>query len=305
MNLNDVRLFLRVVETNSFTAAAETLGIQKSTISRRIGQLEDDLGVRLLQRTTRKLKLTDEGQELFERCRPLIDELEQLPDLVSAHHSEPQGRLRITMPPEMGIFLMNDVISDFMRTYPKIQLELELSTRVVDLIEEGIDLALRVGHLDDSSLIARKIASITGGLYASPEYIKTHGTPNSPGELSKHSCLGRLSNSLNWAFDNWNNGAPVTINARLKANNLMFMRDMAVQGLGIARLPRAFCRGEVERGDLIQVLGDYHLPGTEVHALYPSRRHLSPKVRLFIDHLLSMLEDHPWMSDMQPASRPR
>ncbi|WP_370279636.1 LysR substrate-binding domain-containing protein [Pontibacterium sp.] len=303
MNLNDVRLFLRVVETNSFTAAAETLGIQKSTISRRIGQLEDDLGVRLLQRTTRKLKLTDEGQELFERCRPLIDELEQLPDLVSAHHSEPQGRLRITMPPEMGIFLMNDVIADFMRRYPKIQLELELSTRLADLIEEGIDLALRVGHLDDSSLIARKIASISSGLYASPEYINRNGTLRNPGELSQHSCLGRLSNSLHWEFENWNNGAPVPISARLKANNLMFMRDMAVQGLGIARLPKAFCRGEVERGALVQVLEEFHLPGTEVHALYPSRRHLSPKVRLFIDHLIQMLADHPWVADMKPVKQ--
>lgn len=303
MNLNDVRLFLRVVETNSFTAAAETLGIQKSTISRRIGQLEDELGVRLLQRTTRKLKLTNEGQELFERCRPLIDELEQLPDLVSANHSEPKGRLRITMPPEMGIFLMNDLIADFMQRYPKVQLELELSTRVVDLIEEGVDLALRVGQLNDSSLIARKVASITSGIYASPEYLKANGTPKTPADLVHHSSLGRMSNNETWHFTNWQNGSPVTITPRLKANNLSFMLDMALKGLGIARLPRAFCRAEVEKGMLTQILSEYELPGTEVHALYPSRRHLNPKVRLFIDHLLDTLEGHPWMEDMTPPPR--
>ncbi len=300
MNLNDVRLFLRVVETNSFTAAAEALGIQKSTISRRIGQLEDDLGVRLLQRTTRKLKLTEEGQDLFERCRPLIEELEQLPDLVSAHHTEPQGRLRITMPPEMGIFLMNDVIADFMKHYPKIELELELSTRVVDLIEESIDLALRVGNLTDSSLIARKIASVTSGLYASPDYIKRNGAPKTPGELINHQCLGHLSTSPHWIFENWENGKPVTIKARLKANNLTFLRDMAIQGLGIARIPKAFCLSQVEDGTLVPVLDQFHLPGAGIHALYPSRRHLNPKVRLFIDHLLTMLEGHPWIDQTDP-----
>lgn len=291
MNLNDVRLFLRVVETNSFTAAAETLGIQKSTISRRIRQLEDDLGVRLLQRTTRKLKLTEEGQELFERCRPLIEELEQLPDLVSAHHTEPQGRLRITMPPELAIFLMKDVIADFMNRYPKINLEIELSTRVVDLIEEGIDLALRVGELMDSSLIARKISGVTSGLYAAPGYLKKHGNPKTPDDLPQHHCLRRLTSSLQWSFDNWDNGKPIAIPARLKANNLTFLRDMAIQEMGIARIPKAFCRSQVEQGLLVPVLEQYHLPGSEIHALYPSRRHLNPKVRLFIDHMLAHMED--------------
>ncbi|MGB0468833.1 MAG: LysR substrate-binding domain-containing protein [Pontibacterium sp.] len=303
MNLNDVRLFLRVVDTQSFTAAAEALGIQKSTISRRIGQLEDDLGVRLLQRTTRKLKLTVEGQELFERCRPLIEELEQLPDLVSAHHTEPQGRLRISMPAELAIFLTNDVIADFMKTYPKIRLEIDLSTRVVDLIEEGVDLALRVGELTDSSLIARKIARVSSSLYAAPGYLKQHGTPKTPDDLVNHTCLGRLNGPQHWSFDNWNNGNPVTISPRLQADNLAFLRDMAVQELGIARIPKTFGRCQIKQGTLVPVLEDFQLPSTDIHALYPSRRHLNPKVRLFIDHLLTLLEDHPWVDDIRPSDK--
>jgi DNA-binding transcriptional LysR family regulator len=296
MNLNDLRLFLRVVETNSFTAAAEMLGIQKSTISRRIGQLEDDMGVRLLQRTTRKLKLTDEGQELFERCRPLVDELEQLPDFLAARHAEPQGRLRITMPPELAQFLTNELITEFMHTHPRIQLELELSTRVVNLIEEGIDLALRVGPLNDSTLVARKAASVGSGLYATPAYLKTHGTPETPDDLLQHHCLGRLSTNLQWSFDNWQEGAPIPIPARMKANSLAFIKEMALQGLGIARIPRLFCNKEVEQGLLIPVLEPYHLPDTELHVIYPSRRHLNPKVRLFIDHLLTRLREHPGLN---------
>lgn len=296
MNLNDLRLFLRVVETNSFTAAAEMLGIQKSTISRRIGQLEDDMGVRLLQRTTRKLKLTDEGQELFERCRPLVDELEQLPDFLAARHAEPQGRLRITMPPELAQFLTNELITEFMHTHPRIQLELELSTRVVNLIEEGIDLALRVGPLNDSTLVARKVASVGSGLYATPAYLKTHGTPETPDDLLQHHCLGRLSTNLQWSFDNWQEGAPIPIPARMKANSLAFIKEMALQGLGIARIPRLFCNKEVEQGLLIPVLEPYHLPDTELHVIYPSRRHLNPKVRLFIDHLLTRLREHPGLN---------
>lgn len=297
MNLNDLRLFLRVVETNSFTAAADILGIQKSTISRRIGQLEDDMGVRLLQRTTRKLKLTDEGQELFERCQPLVDELEQLPDFLSARHAEPQGRLRITMPPELAQFLTNELITEFMHAYPRIQLELELSTRVVNLVEEGIDLALRVGPLNDSTLIARKVASVGSGLYATPAYLETHGTPENPDDLTQHQCLGRLSANLQWSFENWQDGAPVTIPARMKANSLAFIKEMALQGLGIARIPRLFCNKEVEQGALVPVLQEYQLPDTELHIIYPSRRHLNPKVRLFIEHLLTRLRSHP---DLNP-----
>ena len=296
MNLNDVHLFIQVVEHSSFTSAADKLGIQKSTISRRIAQLEDELGVRLLQRTTRKLSLTDEGQELYDRCHPLLDELTNATDYVTSKQEEPKGRLRITMPPEMGIFIMNDVVASFIKQYPLLQLDIELSPRVVDLVEEGIDLALRVGELSDSSLIGRKIASTRLKLFASTEYLKLKGEPQTPDELVNHQCISTLLNTQGWAFTNWNDGQPINLNFRIRANSLSFCREMLKQDLGIARMPEAFCRNDVTSGKMKEILTDYQTPLIHIHALYPSRRHLNPKVRLFIDHMLESLKDHPWLS---------
>ncbi|SIS54166.1 LysR family transcriptional regulator [Neptunomonas antarctica] len=295
MNLNDISLFIRIVETGSFTSAAESLGIQKSTISRRIAQLEDDLGVRLLQRTTRKLKLTDDGEELFARCQPLINELDSAKDHLSATQNNPRGRLRITMPSELGVFMMNEIVSTFMQRYPQIMLEVELSTRVIDLIEEGIDLAIRVGELADSSLIARKVATVSRGLYASPAYLTKQGTPKTPDDLQNHECYGILKAVEYWEFDNWHE--PVEVKGQLKANSISFIREVLLQNMGVARMPRVFCRNCVNRGELVEVLSDYASPPIEVHALYPSRRHLNPKVRLFIDHMMEMIGDHPWVNE--------
>lgn len=296
MNLNDVRLFIQVIEHNSFTSAAEKLGIQKSTISRRIAQLEDELGVRLLQRTTRKLSLTDEGQDLYSRCLPLFDELDNIEDLVTSRQTEPKGRLRVTMPPEFGIFIMNNVVSSFMQRYPQIQIDIELSQRVVDLVEEGIDLALRVGELTDSSLVARKIANARSELYASTKYIEQFGEPETPEDLIKHQCIGIMLTTNEWAFENWNDGKPVPVNFRMRANSITFCKDMIKQNLGIGRMPKAFCQEELEAGEIKEVLSDFIVPTVGIHALYPSRRHLNPKVRLFIDHMIESLHAHPWVS---------
>ena len=295
MNLNDVSLFIRIVETGSFTSAADSLGIQKSTISRRIAQLEDDLGVRVLQRTTRQLKLTDDGEELFARCQPLINELDTAKDHLSATQNNPRGRLRITMPSELGVFMMNEVVGTFMKRYPQIMLEIELSTRLIDLIEEGIDLAIRVGELADSSLIARRVASVSRGLYASPAYLAKHGTPKTPDDLQNHECYGILKAIEHWEFDNWDEAVEVT--GHLKANSISFIRELLLQDMGIARMPRVFCRNSVQDGDLVEILSEYSPPPIEVNALYPSRRHLNPKVRLFIDHMMEMIGDHPWVNE--------
>ncbi|MDF2180895.1 LysR family transcriptional regulator [Neptuniibacter sp. CAU 1671] len=295
MNLNDIRLFIHVIEQNSFTAAAEQLNLQKSTISRRIAQLEDELGVRLLQRTTRKLSLTEEGHDLYHRCLPLFNELSHITDQVAARRHEPKGRLRITMPPEMGIFIMNDVIGSFMEQHPGIQLDVELSARLVDLVEEGIDLALRVGELVDSSLIGRKLAESEIALYASPAYLMRHGTPETPADLQQHSCIAGLLNHTGWAFTNWNDGKQVNLDFRMRANSLSFCREMILQNIGIGRMPKAFCEEMVKDGKLVHLLENYHLQPVQIHALYPSRRHLNPRVRLFIDHMLSMIKDHPWL----------
>lgn len=296
MNLNDLSLFIRVVETGSFTSAADTLNVQKSTISRRIAQLEDSLGVRLIQRTTRKLRLTPEGRELFDRSRELIDQLELVRDEVAADSSELRGRLRMTMPTELGVLMMNDVIASFISEYPRLEVDVELSTRTVDLVEEGMDLALRIGPLPDSSLIARKVATLHRGLYASPEYLERYGTPKSPEDLSQHQCITLVKPFDTWRFSEWNEGEPVTYGGQLRTNSISFAREMARQGVGITRMPLVFCHELISSGKLVEVLPDYPMPPTEINALYASRRNLTPRVRAFLDHMMSKLKEHPWVA---------
>ncbi|NVK42456.1 MAG: LysR family transcriptional regulator [Oceanospirillaceae bacterium] len=294
MNLDDLRYFVRVVEANSFTAAAERLGTQKSTLSRRISQLEDSLGIRLLQRTTRKLHLTPDGEELYERCRPLIEDLEDARHSLSAAQPEPQGRLRLTMPTELALALLDDVLASFLEQHPKIQLEVELTSRVIDLIEEGIDLAIRVGPLEDSSLIARPIAKVVRGLYAAPEYLATAAPLRTPTDLPAHRYLGLLHRNDPLQFENWEGGETQLTEIPLRTNSLTLMRYMASRGFGIARLPRFYAQPLVDAGKLQPVLPDYQVPCIQVNALYPSRRHLSPRTRLFLDHLFMALQSHPW-----------
>jgi DNA-binding transcriptional LysR family regulator len=297
MNLNDLSLFIRVVETGSFTAAAESLNVQKSTISRRIAQLEDTLGIRLIQRTTRKLKLTPEGEELFNRAQPLVDDLEAVQDDISASKTELRGRLRLTMPTEIGVFMMNEVITSFMQTYPRLEVDVELSTRTVDLIEEGVDLALRLGPLPNSSLIARHIAGLHRGLFATPEYLEQHGMPQTPDDLAHHQCISLLKPFDHLRFTNWNDSEPVTMGGRLRTNSMSFVREMILQGMGVGRLPEVFCGELVKTGRIVRVLEEFTLDPLEINALYASRRNLNPRVRAFIDHMSERLRDHPWVQN--------
>ena len=300
MNLNDLSLFIRVVETGSFTAAADTLNVQKSTISRRIAQLEDSLGVRLIQRTTRKLKLTSEGRELFDRSHELIEQLELVRDEVAADSSELRGRLRMTMPTELGIMMMSDVVASFIHNHPQLAVDVELSTRTVDLVEEGMDLALRIGPLPDSSMIARKVARLERHLYASPEYLQRYGEPKTPDELSQHQCITLVKPFDTWRFLDWHGGEPASYGGQLRTNSISFAREMAVQGVGIARMPDVFANPMVDEGRLVRVMEAFPMSPTEINAIYTSRRNLTPRVRAFIDHMMEKLATHPWVSDCTP-----
>jgi DNA-binding transcriptional LysR family regulator len=225
-----------------------------------------------------------------------MDELVNATDHVTSKQSEPKGRLRITMPPEMGLFIMNDVVASFVEKYPLIKVDIELSPRVVDLVEEGIDLALRVGALSDSSLIGRRIAEVRLRLFASTQYLNEHGIPESPDDLKQHKCIGTLLNTQGWPFSNWNDGQPVHLDFRLRANSLSFCKEMMQKDLGIVRLPESFCIDQVEAGTVQEILSEYTTPLVEIHALYPSRRHLNAKVRLFLDHMMASLQNHPWLN---------
>lgn len=288
MGLDDALIFTRVVECHSFTSAALTLSMQKSTVSRRIAQLEERLGVRLLNRTTRKLRLTEVGQAYYERCRQIMQEFAEAEEAIMQLQSEPTGLLRVSSPIEFGQLFLGGVIGDFMCRYPAIQVEVELTTRMVDPVEEGVDIAIHRGRPQDSSLVARPMMSSPRQLFASPAYLAEHGTPQKPEDLIQHRCIHTLmDDGRKWHF--LQPSVSVPVNPVLTVNNITFAREAAVSGAGIINVPAFIAEPLVEQGVLCRVLEHCVLPSTELYALYPSRRFQAMKVKAFIDYLIEQL----------------
>ncbi len=287
-DLNAVSTFAKVVELKSFRAAAAALGIPKSTVSRKVAELEDALGARLLERTTRSLRLTDAGRAYHVRISPALDALGEAERAVEEQNEKPSGRLRLTMTYEGGQALLGPLLSEYLTAFPDVKLEVELTDRRVDLVEEGFDLALRAGALSDSSLIARKL-SAPGHLrlYASPEYLRRHGSPRHPRELSEHDCLIMTAHSSAtvWSFRDKRKVLPVKVRVHAEANSFLVLRDLARGGHGLARLPSYFAAEPVQRGELVSVLDKYLPEPLPWHVVYPSARHLSPKVRALVELL--------------------
>lgn len=288
MGLDDALIFTRVVECHSFTSAALTLNMQKSTVSRRIAQLEERLGVRLLNRTTRKLRLTEVGQAYYERCRQIMQEFAEAEEAIMQLQSEPTGLLRVSSPIEFGQLFLGGVVGDFMCRYPAIQVEVELTTRMVDPVEEGVDIAIHRGRPQDSSLVARPMMSSPRQLFASPAYLAEHGTPQKPEDLIQHRCIHTLmDDGRKWHF--LQPSVSVPVNPVLTVNNITFAREAAVSGAGIINVPAFIAEPLVEQGVLCRVLEHCVLPSTELYALYPSRRFQAMKVKAFIDYLIEQL----------------
>lgn len=288
MGLDDALIFTRVVECHSFTSAALTLSMQKSTVSRRIAQLEERLGVRLLNRTTRKLRLTEVGQAYYERCRQIMQEFAEAEEAIMQLQSEPTGLLRVSSPIEFGQLFLGGVIGDFMCRYPAIQVEVELTTRMVDPVEEGVDIVIHRGRPQDSSLVARPMMSSPRQLFASPAYLAEHGTPQKPEDLIQHRCIHTLmDDGRKWHF--LQPSVSVPVNPVLTVNNITFAREAAVSGAGIINVPAFIAEPLVEQGVLCRVLEHCVLPSTELYALYPSRRFQAMKVKAFIDYLIEQL----------------
>lgn len=288
MGLDDALIFTRVVECHSFTSAALTLSMQKSTVSRRIAQLEERLGVRLLNRTTRKLRLTEVGQAYYERCRQIMQEFAEAEQAIMQLQREPTGLLRISSPIEFGQLFLGGVIGEFMRTYPAIQVEVELTTRMVDPVEEGVDVVIHRGRPQDSSLVARSMMSSPMQLFASPAYLEQYGTPSRPEELSGHRCIQTMDGGRKWHF--LDPHVSVQINPVMVVNNITFAREAAITGAGIINVPSFIAEPFVEQGVLARVLEHVVLPSAELYALYPSRRFQAMKVKAFIDFMISSLE---------------
>jgi DNA-binding transcriptional LysR family regulator len=286
MGLDDALIFTRVVECHSFTQAALGLNMQKSTVSRRIALLEERLGVRLLNRTTRKLRLTEVGQAYYERCRQIMLDFAEAEQAVMQLQLQPSGLLRITAPIEFGQLFLGRVLGAFMREYPEITAEVELTSRKVDPVEEGVDIVMLVGQPQDSTLIARRLLISARSLCASPAYLQLHGAPQTVAELSQHrAILLPADSSRYWPVL----GQNITCQRVLSCNNITFAREAALAGAGIAALPLMISREEVASGRLIELLPQAQLPSSELYAVYPSRRFQTMKVKAFLDFLLANL----------------
>ena len=296
MDLNELMVFTRVVETRSFTAAARLLAMQKSTVSRKVAALAERLGVRLLQRTTRTLGLTDAGQALYDHTVRILADVERAEQAVAELQEQPRGVLRISAPFEFGMQFLGTLIAEFLGSHPEVRAEVVLTDRVVDLIEEGFDVAVRVGPLVESSLVARRLAPLRRWLCASPAYFARHGVPLDPDELARHECLVFSGSATpQWLFARADETRRVPIGGRLVVNNFSMVRDAAVEGLGIAFMPVFQCAAELESGRLVTVLEDWTGSGPSLFAVYPTTRHLAPKSRAFIDFLKERMDPAPWM----------
>jgi DNA-binding transcriptional LysR family regulator len=291
-DLNSVRVFAQVVESKTFRAAARALGMPKSTVSFRVAQLEDQLGERLLERTTRSLRLTDAGAAYHRRALAALEALEDAERVLSDQKSQLSGRLRVTATVEGGQFLLAPLFAEYARRYPLVELDVFLADRHVDLIEEGVDLAIRGGSLPDSSFVARRL-SVPHALrvYASPSYLKARGTPRKPRDLEAHDCLVMTGQSqpTRWPFSVAGKPVTVAVRPRAQANSFVVIRELASAGLGIARLPEKIAEPAVIAGSLRSLLDPFvhDAKSGGLHAVYPSARHLSPKVRA----LLELLEE--------------
>ncbi len=286
---NDLLIFARVAEAGSFSRAAERMALPKSTVSRRIASLEEKLGERLMLRTTRRLTLTEFGEQLLEHARQLASEVDAVKALAEFRQLRPSGRLRVSMPSDFANLLLTDMLAAFVALHPAVQLEIDLSPRRVDLLGEGFDLALRMGELpDDSLLAARRIAVFSSGLYAAPAYLAEHGEPASPDDLSAHEALrllGRSGEAVPWQLSrgkaHWQ-GVPA---GRATANAPELLISLARAGVGIAAVPDYFAAASVRRGELRRVLPEWSLPAHTAWAVFPGRRLMPTKTRAFIDML--------------------
>ncbi|MFI8479362.1 LysR family transcriptional regulator [Pseudomonas sp. NPDC078700] len=297
MGLDDALIFTRVVEHHSFTQAANSLGMQKSTVSRRIALLEERLGVRLLNRTTRKLRLTEVGAAYYERCRQIMLDFAEAEQAVMQLQQEPSGLLRITSSVEFGQQFLGRVLGEFMRQYPGISAEVELTSRHVDPVEEGVDIVILVGQPQDSTLVARKLFDARCRLCASPDYLALHGVPGSREELTRHrAIIVHGEGSRYWPLLDVN----IACERVLSCNNITFAREAALAGAGIAALPNMICELAIREGRLVELLPEAALPIVEVYAIYPSRRFQAMKVKTFLDFLMRSLAEQQ-TRELEPA----
>jgi len=294
--LEDMSAFVRIVEAGSISRAALQLGVAKSAVSRRLVELEERLGVHLIQRTTRKSSLTEVGRSYYQRALQVLADVNELNAATSNTKVQLAGDLKIAVPLTFGIQHLSPAINAFAKAHPGLVIHIDFSDRQVDLVEEGFDLAIRIAELQDSTLIARRLAPIQFILCASPAYLKEHDTPERPQDLRQHHVLQyALMSGSSWKFIS-PDGKPVTTGVKVKmiANNGEFLRDAALSGQGIARLPTFIVWQEINKGKLVRVMSKYTIQPHNAYAIYPQTRHLSHRVRSLIDFLVKKFEGEPY-----------
>lgn len=299
--IGDIALFLRVLDLGSISAAARSLDLSVAVASQRLKRLERELGVRLLHRTTRQLHPTPEGMQLAEEGRPLVEDLEALADGLRRSGSGVAGTLRVTMPSTFGRLYVSPLLPGFLALHPGVRVSVDLDDVKVDLVSAGLDVAIRIGALDDSSLVARQLASNRRVLCASPDYLRRHGAPETPADLASHECLllvGSQGRQDAWRLRDGDGEVAVRVSGRIESNQGELLRDAALAGLGIAMHSRWHVCDDLRSGRLQVVLPDYPLADTGIHAVMPQRRLVPPRVRAFVDFLADRLGGTPpWERD--------
>jgi DNA-binding transcriptional LysR family regulator len=300
-NLTDIAIFVKVVELASFTAAAEALESSQPVVSKAVTRLEEKLGARLLNRTTRRLSLTEAGSELYRRSVRALKEIENAELEVARFQTEPRGTLRVAAPMSFSILQLGPFIHEFLAKYPGVALELNMNDQQVDLVEEGYDLAIRIGQLQESNLVARRITVTRQVMCASPAYLAKHGTPERPEDLLEHNCIlySFLMTPREWRLTDTDGETHVVpVNGTLHSNNGLVNRAAAIAGTGIVLLPTFYIGEQVKSGALKPVLCNFRPQELSVYAVYPERRNLMPKVRAFIDAMAERFgPTPPWEKD--------
>jgi DNA-binding transcriptional LysR family regulator len=302
--LVSMRVFTQVVETGSFVKAAGLLGISRAMATKHVMELENVLGARLLNRTTRRLSLTEAGTAYFQSCAQILAEIEDAEQVVSGLSAEPRGTLRINAPMSFGILHLAPAVVDFSKLYPDVHIDLTLNDRFVDLIEEGFDIAIRIAQREESSLITRKLTVARIVVCGSPDYLAEHGAPQTPAALLDHRCLSYAywASQKEWRFQGPDGPHVVRIASHFQANNGDVIRLAVLRGLGLALLPTFIAGDDLKAGRLRIVLPEYQPPELAIHAVYPHRRHLSAKVRNFIDFLADRFAQPPYWDDWDTGS---
>ncbi|MDO4698156.1 MAG: LysR family transcriptional regulator [Pasteurellaceae bacterium] len=288
--LNAIHLFCRVIETQSFTQAAQQEQMSLAMASKLVAQLEQHLNVRLLHRTTRKITPTEAGLLFYQRCLPILNDLKDAESSVADITSNLQGKLSISVPMDFGSRFIAPYLYRFSQTYPHIQLHLDFTDRRVDVVAEGYDLVLRIGKLEDSSIVAKRLAQTHNLLVASPTYLTEYGTPHTLDELEQHQCLIYEGHQI-WQFQQENQMVKFKPKGNIYSNNGYSLVQMAKSGLGIINIPKFLVKNELSSGELVHILPNLRQAPLDINVLYPHRRYLSPKVRVAIEFFVELMKE--------------